>query len=439
MTTAEFINLIKQGEGETIEFKQTAKDIARNICAFLNTQGGHLCVGVDDDGNILGVSKTVIQEISNSLQSIVPAPTVKIEQLEIDKKIVVIVSVKPSSFLFSVGNIVYIRLGANNRPLNTQEVIEKAAESLKVFFDELINKEAKESDISKNILNLFLKKRKEIREVAEFKGSQKELEQQLKILQKQKNKYFPTNGGLLFFSKTPQKFIPQSKVALVWFLDDQMEKYKDRKEFIGPLWEVADKIEQYFVENLRIIGGNKVGFKRKEFLEYPIEALREAVINALIHRNYFDPSEVRIFIFPNKISIKNPGAFPPGITPENPEHKPRNIYLSQYMYDLGYIEKYGSGIKKIQKYCAEHPLVNVQYILKPFLTEVVFLKNKIPKLNVTEEKIFYYLTLGEKSSSELAVLIKTSRQYAVKQINKLLNLGLIQKSGQGAGVKYFVK
>lgn len=431
------IELLKKGESEEAEFKSGfTKEIAKDICAFSNTMGGDILVGIDDKGNIVGIKdENIEQKVSDSLSGIHPHPTVKMERIGIGDKDVFHINVSASDKLHSLGNIVYIRIGRNNRPLTTQEVIEKAAESAIVFFDEL-PAEAPQEAISLPLVKKYLEKRKEERGVKST-GSLEENLVRLKVTRKVDGKIKPTYGGLLFFSESPQDYIPNAKVRIVWFESEEMERYKDSREFAGPIWKMVDELEDYFSKNLKVVGGGMAGWKRKEFMEYPMEALREAIINALIHRNYFDPSEVQIFIFPSKIAIKNPGSFPPGITPDAPEHKPRNPLLAQYMYDMGYIEKYGSGINKIKEACRVHPIAGVQFILKPYRTEVVFKKEKEFKLDELDQKVLRILRkMKTATGAEIGREMGLSKVTVVKRLNVLVTIGAVRKEGKGPATRY---
>lgn len=435
----DLIRILKQGEGEEVEFKSHfVKDIAKDICAFSNTVGGHVLFGIDDKGEVVGTGdENIEQKVSDVLQGIYPHPDVKMEMVKIGDKQISHIIVSPSDRLHSVGNVVYLRMGLNNRPLSTHEVIEKAAESALVFFDELPSDVPLEA-ISQSMVTNYLEKRRSIRGV-NSRGSIEDNLILLKIVKDVDGIIKPTKGGLLFFSENPQEYLPNARVRLVWFQDEDMRKYIDSREFSGPIWKMVDDIEDYFLKNLKVVGGAMTGWKREEFLEYPMDALREAVINALIHRNFFDASEVQIFIFPSSIRIKNPGNFPPGVTPEVPEHKPRNPYLSQYMYDMGYVEKYGSGIRKIKMACDAHPLVMVDFILKPYRTELVFRKDKVPKLDEPDMKVLDLVRiLKSTTSTEISQKIGLSRVSVVKRLNNLVLKGFIEKTGQGRSTRYAI-
>lgn len=439
MEFIELLNILKEGESTTTEFKENlSKDINRTACAFANTKGGKILVGVKNDGTPIGIKEDKMQqEISNQLQILRPIPQFNIESTPIGKTQIVVISIKESSMLISCKNIVYIRVGTNNYPLSIEEVIEKSAESLRVFFDQIISS-ITVSELNKKLLKEYLNKRQSTRGV-EAENDLIDMALRLKILKKRDKGLFLTNAGILCFTDDPQKYIGNSLVRLVKFDDNEMKNYSYQREFVGPLQKIVTEIEEYFLKNLNRVGGFTVGFKRQEFLEYPLNALREAIINAIIHRNYFDAADIRIFIFPDHIEIKNPGSFPPGVSVDNPEHKPRNPQIAQYFYDLGLTEKYGSGINKIIKETSEHPLVIVKFIVKPYNTTVIFSKSlsriDLDKINL---KILEALASGRKGSGEIAKLIGLTRQSTIERLKNLRSLGFIKQEGEGPKTIYLL-
>lgn len=438
MKVFDIINIIKQGEGETVEFKTSPAGIAHDICAFLNTAGGMALIGVDNQGNLVGIEGDQRQKISDLLEGIQPAPKVVINKVIIEDKEIIIIKVPKSDKLHSIGGRIYIRLAANNRPLSSEEIIEKAAESTALFYDEIPHLEASRNDINDKKVEQYLNRREMIRGV-KIRGSLDDNLRLLKIMKLYRKKPVPTNGGLLFFGKDPQRYIGYSRVKLIDFQDEDMREYKDQKEFLGTIDAIVEGIEEHWAKNIAKVGGLIVGFKRHEFFEYPMSALREALVNALIHRNYADPTEVIIFVFPTRMLIKNPGSFPPGVTPQHPEHKARNPLLTQFMYDMGYMEKYGSGIMKIKEDCRNHPLVNVYFHLKAFGTEVEFKKEKELKIDETNQKILDCLRNGPKRSSELAAFAGISKQSVLTRLQDLLQIGLVLEQGRGPELRYHLK
>jgi len=105
--------------------------------------------------------------------------------------------------------------------------------------------------------------------------------------------------------------------------------------------EGIEQAEDFIRKNIRLFGFRTgFSFGRIDKMEYPMKAIREGVINALIHRNYYEPADTRVMIFDDRIEIVNSGSFPEGVTPEKPRHIPVNPALCQLMYDVGFIEKY---------------------------------------------------------------------------------------------------
>lgn len=153
-------------------------------------------------------------------------------------------------------------------------------------------------------------------------------------------------------------------------------------------------------------------------------------------RNYAIPSDVRVFLFPDKLIIRSPGSFPPGVSAEEPEHIPRNPLLCQYMYDTGFIERYGFGIIKMREETRHHPLVELDLKVTPAKVDVIFSKTKqYPTLDDVDRKIIS-LVKEPMSSSEIALEVGMSKPAVVKRLNALVALRILRRMGRGAGTRY---
>lgn len=431
----EIIKKIKQGEDYNLEFKsQFTKELAKDACAFANTKnGGEVIIGISDEGEILGIKlskKQYTQKIADILQGISPLPSYEIKESSIDSYKILSLVIKEGTSLAAYRNVVYVRNGANNYPLSVHEILEKSAENMTIVFDRLKSK-VSIKDFSKTKFKKYLQTRQKIRGV-EFS---QELVNTAQALGFVKDSYL-TNAGILCFTRYPQEFISNSIVRIVVFNDDSMTQYSDSREFSGDLLNISQEVEDFLSKLFKRTGGFRLGFTRQDFLEYPMEGIREAIVNALIHRNYFDQADVRIFLFPDRLEIINPGDFPPGVSEKKPEHKPRNPLLSQFFYDLGWIEKYGSGINKIKESVREHPLVEVEFHHRPYCTKVIFKKKRssleVDKIN---QKILDSISTGQ-SSSQIARLVGISKQAVVTRLNDLISLNLIYKKGKGRNTLY---
>ena len=162
----------------------------------------------------------------------------------------------------------------------------------------------------------------------------------------------PTNAGVLFFGQNPQDHIPQSEVVCVLFRETVgASRYADRKIVTGTLQDLVDGTEA-FLNRYIAVGARIEGWKRIDIPEYSIEVLREAVINAVVHRDYSRRGEkVRVFYYPDRVEVHSPGLLLPGITVEQMERgevqsKLRNPVLAGLLSNIpGYIEQIGSGIR----------------------------------------------------------------------------------------------
>ncbi len=436
MKVEDIIKLLREGESERVEFKTSVSaDFGELICSFANTQGGYILVGVNDEGEIVGAKENEIEKISSFLLSIIPRPEVRIEKVYIDEKLVIVIKVEKSEKLHTVGGRVYVRIGSKKRPLELEEIAKKLVECLSIKFDELRSNYGAEI-LSEELFEEYLERRRVARG-QELRGSVEDLMKKVKAVVEHEGKLFATNAGILFFTPEPKLYLPQAVVRVVVFKDESMREYYDSKEFSLPLWKLVDELENYLFKVLPRFGGRIIGFRRVDLVQYPIEAVREGVINALIHRNYFSSADVRIFIFPTKLRIINPGSFPPGVSPENPIHKPRNPLLSEYMYGIGYIERYGSGIERMKELCEKRG-IKVNYTIQPFQTTLEFVLPKVSTFEIDERdvEILGFVRSGINTSKALAERLGVSKVSVVKRLKELERLGLVRRIGRGRKTRY---
>jgi ATP-dependent DNA helicase RecG len=217
----------------------------------------------------------------------------------------------------------------------------------------------------------------------------------------------------------------------------------------GTVWQMLEDAENFVNKNVRLYGfRTEFSFKRIEKLEYPLRAIREAVINALIHREYSDPSEIKLFIFDNRLEIINPGPFPEGVTPQNPFHKPRNPLLCEYMKDIHYIEKYGSGIYMMRKLCEEWGIPEPEYVLDRYWTKIIFRPSKAGillseimkhgiELNNRQISAIKYVFEHDSITNEKYQKINNVKRTTSKlELKELVDKGLLEVRGRGKGTRY---
>ena len=211
----------------------------------------------------------------------------------------------------------------------------------------------------------------------------------------------------------------------------------DRLDCAGTLWEMVNAAEEFIRKNIRLLSlRSSRSFQRDDKFEYPLDALREAMINGLIHRNYQEPADVRVFIFDDRVEVINPGSFPEGVSPDEPIHRPVNPILSQLMYDVGFIERYGSGIKMMHRLCREWGNKEPCYELHPLETKIIFdspiqettfieIDDISEQLNERQRNALFHVEKnGQIATKEYVEINRVSRRVAYEELRDMTNKGL---------------
>jgi ATP-dependent DNA helicase RecG len=427
MNSRQILKLLKEGESEKVEFKRRVTgDLGEEICAFANVEGGIILIGIDDSGEVVGCdTKKSKKDASQFANSVTPPPRLRFHDVPFGNLKILAIEVVKSKMLCSLGGVVYIRVGSSKRPLSIQEILSLGAEQL-LFEMDKIPTDVSASEINKLYLNQFLKQR-ERRGLERIEAGR--LLKNLGAVTKKNGRVVLSLAGLLFFHKHPQAHMPHSFARVVvgegW------------KRFEGPAWKIVEDVYEYLLASFKRIP-LVVGARREDYLEYPPRALREALVNAITHRNYSIYSEIFAYVEPDKLRVINPGGFPPGTSVEDPRPVPRNPLLYELMFQSGYVERQGRGIQLIIEECKKHPFVNVEFKVKPNFTEIIFYKKPAKGLSDAEAKIYTLLGAASRSSSQLAAELNVSKVTVLRKLKKLSSLGLIKAEGAGAQRKYRV-
>ena len=327
-------------------------------------------------------------------------------------------------------------------------------------FDKRINREIGYEIIDEEEVKDFLEKRAinldvEIPEVP----IQEILLNRLKVLKVFKGEIHPTNTGILFFSKKASEYIPQNEIKIARFQGVTRVHTIDSQEIKGPIYQMVEQVENFFRRNTRT--ANKiVDFNRIDIPEYPYDAIREALINAIAHRDYNRTGAPIMFsIYDNRVEISSPGALVSGVTLKNidSKHEARNQGICDIFHETKDMENFGTGIHKMKKSMLEHGLKEPEFRLDGKFFVVTFygpgenildLVSNIPDERITDLK---GLGLKDEQINALKLMVNegkeftsslyqknydVSRNTASRHLNKLVELGLILKSGKGRHTKY---
>ncbi|MHC1576922.1 MAG: RNA-binding domain-containing protein [Methanosarcinaceae archaeon] len=427
MDLEEFFRILNAGENEQVEFKQRIKahDAYKEIVALANSMGGLLIIGVDDDRTVVGTDvDSAMEEITSSIGAIIPYPVIRTERLDVEGRSVLIVKVERSHQLLSVGGVAYIRLASGIRPLSIQEILDLSTE-LGVFQWDNAPYISVSEMVQRYVDHFFST-------IAGSKGidiPENKRMAYLKRLGAIKDDKL-TNAGVLFFTDVPQH-MSQAGIRIVQVVDDEPVS---SKIFEGPLWMIIDEV---YGDLIKQTGSSEVVVhaKRERVNIYPPRMMREALINAVAHRNYAIDADIRVFIHPRSLTIRNPGGLLPGVDIEDPEHVPRNPSLCNLLFEMGFIERYGYGIRMMKKMAEDDPLLSLELLTSPNRFDLTMSRHLESLLDDTDKKVLVMLS-EPSSSSVIASQVGLSKPALLVHLKRLESLGLIKKTGAGPSTRY---
>ena len=456
METADLKQRITQGENATAEFKENFdREVIETAAAFANTNGGVILIGVSDQREIRGITvgKETLRDVSNRIsQATEPRVVLEIESVDMEGKSVLLIRIAECRIKpISVKGVCYRRVGNSNRVMSPQEIAQMHLNTVGQSWDQLLVTSAGIDDIADKKVEWYLTRRETTRNVA--KPQDMSLTALLRNIDGLSDEETPTHAGILFFGKYPQRFFQNAQLRVVRFKGTSVtHPVIDRLDCSGALWEMVNAAEEFIRKNIRLLSlRTSKSFQRDDKFEYPLNALREAIINALIHRNYQKHSDVRVFIFDNRVEVINPGTFPEGVSPDAPGHEPVNPILSQFMYDVGFIERYGSGIKMMHRLCREWGNKEPRYELHLLETKVIFdspiqestfieIDDISEQLNERQKKaLFHVQKSGQIATKEYVEINHVSRRVAYEELRDMTDKGLLSIRGKGRGTKYVRK
>jgi ATP-dependent DNA helicase RecG len=364
----------RQSELDNVEVKAarggTPRRLYEPLSAFANrTGGGVLLFGLDEsrDFSIVGVGDVQrLQEEVTNLASAEMESALRPHFLvdEIDGETVAAVEVEEISaaqkpcFYKQAGlpKGAYLRVGNTNRQMTEYEVFGYLSSRGQPTYDEELIPHAAIDALDGRLLDEYLGRLQQIRSGAGFlEGTREEVLARLHVVARDDELVRPTLAGLLMFGKYPQEFLPQLMITFVQYYGTTPEektpqgaRFADSRRFEGPIPEMIKQAENYVLGAMRkavLIDG----VFRRELPEYPLEALREALANAVAHRDYSPyvrGSYVQIRMFADRLEIQSPGGLFGNVTVENleEEHSTRNVRLMRMMEDMHVVENRGSGI-----------------------------------------------------------------------------------------------
>lgn len=459
------------GESKNIEYKVTLPDKSekymKTIVAFANTQGGRLIVGVDDKTHeVIGVENEILFQIMDGIanaisDSCTPQIIPDIEPRTIAGKNVIVVSVEAGKnrpyYLKSKGkeNGTYIRVAGTSRLAFPEKIKELEMEGARISWDELICVGYPVSDEATKRLCQDIEDFRKKAGMTEYMVKAEQLIN-WKILKQNEGKLTATNAYALLTSD----YFQFSKTQCAVFKGTDRTVFLDKRDFTGPIYMQIESAVDFILRNIRL-GATIDGLVRKEKYELPPEAIREMIINAHCHRNLLDESCIQVAIYDDRLEVTSPGGLYNGLTYEevmNGHSKIRNKAIANIFSQMGLVEAWGSGIKRIFNAAKEYELPEPRFQEFDNMFRVELFRNnsmietekkygenaeKVRKrdgesseividceLSDTQERIVNLL-LGDKklSAAKMAEQLALGSRGVEKNIKKLKEMGVLVRHG----------
>ncbi len=369
------IEEIMRGESKNVEFKESlpkdSEKYVKTIIAFANSQGGRLLIGVEDKTRtVVGVDDAevfkIMDQVANSVSaSCTPQLIPNITFHTLEGKTVITISVSPGAnrpyYFKSKGkeNGTYIRVGGTSRQADPDKIKELEFEGARISWDELtcVGYPVTESAIRKlcRDINRYRK------DLAGFRSSGKKLPKVTKtqledwgLIKYDQDACLASNAFVLLTGS----YFRFSKTQCAVFAGTERGAFIDKRDFSGPLYEQIEEAYDFVLRNIRI-RAKVEGLVRKEKYELPPDSIREMIINAHCHRNFLEPACVQVAIFEDRLEVTSPGGLYFGLTLEEAlegHSKQRNRVIAETFYQMGLIESWGTGLRKIKREAKEYKL-----------------------------------------------------------------------------------
>ena len=353
-------DLIQSGPGPRLAFLEDADPllIAETLISFANMEGGTIIIGLRSDGE-KSIAKIDDEKLGQALKDAEELcnPTVVIdnwESLELPDSIGAVYALRvPRSIELHAltDGRVLIRSGARNRPLGGQEILRLAGTKSTGDFEARVLSGVSLADFSPKMIEEYQEKRAE-RTKRLYNGNSDDLLIEIGAVSPNGK---PTVTGVLLFCEYPQQWLPQSSVVFAKFVgttprgENGLAGYSRREELTGPLPRLIEAAWNLIWSEMAV-GAVVKGLEREEKLEYPQFAVREAIVNAICHRDYrLKGRRIEIRMYSDRLEVISPGGLPGFITVENirDEHFSRNPRVVNGLFQWGYIEELGLGIDRM--------------------------------------------------------------------------------------------
>jgi len=433
-------------ESQNIEWKEIWKDeYLKWICGFANANGGKIFIGKNDKGEIVGLknSNKLLEDIPNKIQNHLGIICDVLLHKENGMQYIEIV-VKPHEVPISYKGKYHYRSGSTKQELKGASLNEFLLKKVGKTWEEALELQATFDDILDEAVKEFQYEAHQSQRYPMIKGETdyKKIFSNLRLYKNNALK----RSALVLFGKDPRNYMINAFVKIGKFGNSESELlFQEVVE--ANAFQLADKTieildKKYFKKTISYQGLNRI-----EISEYPYKAVRECLLNAIIHRNYFGPP-IQISIYEDKFMVWNPGDLPEELTLDDLKVKhasyPRNPIIADVFFKAGLIETWGRGTIKIIEECKNAGLPEPKFEVLNGGIAVTFFRNVLSKEKLIEKglnkrqliAVEYLKNNDFLTNSIYQDICKTSERTASRDLEQLTNKKILIKIGEKKGTKY---
>jgi len=437
-------------EAQNIEWKESwHNDYFKWICGFANAQGGTLFIGKDDDGNVkhLVNARKLLEDIPNQVRDLLGLMVDVNLHTENGEDFLEIV-VEPHPFPISLRGKYYYRSGSTLQELKGAALAKFLLQRQGKKWDGVPVPNVTADDLKNDTFDFFRKKATKSKrlEPEDLDGTNQELLESLQLYLEDEKMI--KRAAVLLFHPKPEKYVTGAYIKIGYFENEADLMFQD--EVHGNLFEqIEQTMDLLFTKYIKAMVSYE-GISRVETYEYPREAVREALLNAVAHKDYSGGAPIQIKVYKDRILIWNDGQLPDNWTIHNllkrHSSKPYNPDIANTLFRSGYIESWGRGIEKMMNYCkeAEIPAPNYFFEASDFLVEFrkdIYNEEFLIELGLNERQLKAVLFTKEKgkiTNSDYQDLNEISKRTASNELTELVEkYALFERKGtSGSNIFY---
>ena len=443
------IRIMTASESQFLEYKTSLgeiKSIVESVAAFATSQGGTICVGIAPDGKRVGVQlgRTTLEDLARDIKiNTEPQqyPSITFEGIDNNVVINVQVDASPIKPVFAYGKS-FIRVGRSNQQLSRDEIMRLMEQTTGHTWDAMPLAELSINDLSTNAIHDFLKR------AGLYVDN--DINTMLRNLAMLTSQGQLVNAVALLFTDNPHYFFPQAQLQCARFAGTTSLQFIDEATYSGSIFTQLDSALQFITRNTKQAIKITGKLEHEVIPEYPVDAMREAIINAICHRNYTEPGMVQVRIYDNRLEVWNPGSLPPELSIEQLYHEhsshPRNPRLAGVFHRAKLVEKWGTGTTRIINACRTHGLTTPDFVIESGMFIVRFTVStqlinafEEPLNNRLQKAITFIFEKGSINVDEYQTEFNVSRRQAQRDLKQLVQNGSIIVDGKGPTTRYIAK